>query len=371
MRRRNERRWVGRKIKQETEDDWKRRRKEKEAKRFKNFEPPLLAGDDEPEIRRKWFPQVEMVSIFLLVQTPANTLITYADATTPRTPFDDLRDELRRAYSLPRSGDCYLLLYKILDALLECIDHPIDELKKRVKLYRKAMREGRRYSVASSHAHQAAVTDLLKGVKKFKSTVLSLPRVISHLKDHIRASSRNASIDRDRPNAEKSGDTDEQSRGGEHEIVFDHLGDLEDRLETEKFNLENLENECNGLQKELERAVDTETQNVLYWLTVLSGFFAPVRLSWSHRASSFDRFELEFCDSDAGELLSGHLRDEFRQYARAAPRVRVRNFLGGAALHVDAGWSRRVAAQQTAVNTLPERRSRIYERCIAVPLFRV
>ena len=105
----------------------------------------------------------------------------------------------------------------------------------------------------------------------------STRRSTSFRSDSCRAFAFTASAETPRPDGRADESADEPSRGGDHDhaIVMDHLGDLEDRLETEIFKLQNLEQECYGLQQELQRTIDTQTQNVLYWLTVLSGVFAP------------------------------------------------------------------------------------------------
>ena len=106
--------------------------------------------------------------------------------------------------------------------------------------------------------------------------VMPLPRLLSRLREQI-----------DKLNAQHFGSSTSASHGRHTDSVA-LLRDLEDRVENEMFRLKFLDAESAALSSEITRAIDTQTNDVLYTLTVLSAIFVPANFLAAVYGMNFD-----------------------------------------------------------------------------------
>ena len=235
---------------------------------------------------------ISLVSIFLL--TPSvDTLITAA--ATPCAAFGQVHRKLKLGYSLLRQSSCLLLLHKLIDALVDEIGPASDAVDAEVRAALRAIRgatAGRRLDVEGIH-------DLQQEARRLLATVLPLPRVVSHVRAQVLQQAAK----------ESAWNVNDDERALLH--------DLEDRLETEIFNLQvalrpspacisclhllplpappaplsaalawttpcfhlplpqAIVTSAERLGDELRKSIDLETNRVLNTLTIVSSIFVP------------------------------------------------------------------------------------------------
>jgi magnesium transporter len=214
---------------------------------------PAVTVSRSTSAARNTLLSTSMVAIFL--STPrADTLISFVekcDGQQKPAAFDQVWSTLKHKYDIPRSGDAILLLWKLLDALIDMFDPAADVLEAETADCLAVMRGPQGTSIAASAVHQRRVHDVQSDVKSLYQTMIPLPRVIDRLRDHL----------------------ERQNHAPAQTVAL--LRDLEDRVQSDLFRLKFLEHESQSLSTEVQRAIDTRTNNVLYTLTVVSALFVP------------------------------------------------------------------------------------------------
>ena len=259
-----------------------------------NGEPPAASSHLEPPLLR-----ISTLSFFL-VMPRYDVLVSFANADSmrhrqgPMSVFSKLQRHLKCAYSLPRSGDCRLLLYEILDAIIDHLDPALDALEERLAEVVQSIRTVRSHSPA----HQARAYALQRDVKQLLMTVLPLPRVVKNLGEiAMRKKVDEPTSTQGYPSLPALSMLDFSGGGGanahssvsrENLEIMDRLRDLEDRLETDLFRLRLIEHDSKALDTELQRAIDTKTQRVLFALTVLSAIFVPANFLAAVEGMNFE-----------------------------------------------------------------------------------
>jgi magnesium transporter len=218
-----------------------------------------------------------MIAIFLSTPHP-DTLISFVEHCDGQqdAAFQQVWSELKHKYDIPRSGDAMLLLWKLLDALIDMFDPAADALEAETADCLAVMRGPRGTTIAASAVQQRRVHDVQSDVKSLYQTMSPLPRVVDRLRDHL----------------------ERQQYAPPQTVAL--LRDLEDRVQSDIFRLKFLEHESQSLSTEVQRAIDTQTNNVLYTLTVVSALFVPGNFLAAIWGMNFDHMPCAFPSLLAG-----------------------------------------------------------------------